>query len=148
MRGNVISAVSALIKRRNEYLLVKRGNAIGKGLWSLPGGKVEYGETSFSACLREIEEEVPTLPLNTVNFSDKQPFHVSDIIANDFNTHYVILCWFGEIIDEDMTIPLQAGSDAVEASFFPIEQIEDLLREGKATEGVDTVITTSQFRYS
>lgn len=38
-------------------LLVKRGRAPKEGLWSLPGGKIEPGETAPMAALRELMEE-------------------------------------------------------------------------------------------
>ena len=38
-------------------LLVKRGTDPGKGLWSLPGGRVESGESVVAAVVRELKEE-------------------------------------------------------------------------------------------
>ncbi len=52
-----IPAVSALIIRNDEILLVKRGASPGKGLWSLPGGVIEVGEDAQSALIREVFEE-------------------------------------------------------------------------------------------
>jgi ADP-ribose pyrophosphatase YjhB (NUDIX family) len=40
-----------------RLLLVMRGNPPGQGLWSIPGGKVESGETDEMAVLREVDEE-------------------------------------------------------------------------------------------
>jgi 8-oxo-dGTP diphosphatase len=38
-------AVSATIFRDGQILLVRRAHAPGKGLYSLPGGRVEFGES-------------------------------------------------------------------------------------------------------
>ena len=40
-----------------RLLLIKRGHEPGAGLWSLPGGRVEPGETDRQAVVREILEE-------------------------------------------------------------------------------------------
>ncbi|WP_020662439.1 NUDIX domain-containing protein [Amycolatopsis benzoatilytica] len=42
---------------QGRLLLVQRGHEPGKGLWSLPGGRVEPGETDFQAVVRELREE-------------------------------------------------------------------------------------------
>jgi len=38
-------------------LVVKRKNEPARGLWSLPGGRVEQGETAEAAVVREVAEE-------------------------------------------------------------------------------------------
>ncbi|OGL37522.1 hypothetical protein A3E49_03825 [Candidatus Saccharibacteria bacterium RIFCSPHIGHO2_12_FULL_49_19] len=48
----------ALINDRGEYLLVKRAVDPGKGLWDLPGGFVEEGETFEENAVREVQEEL------------------------------------------------------------------------------------------
>ncbi|WP_420131736.1 NUDIX hydrolase [Rhodopseudomonas sp.] len=50
-------AVSASIFRDGRVLLVRRARSPGKGFYSLPGGRVEYGETLETALAREIAEE-------------------------------------------------------------------------------------------
>jgi 8-oxo-dGTP diphosphatase len=50
-------AVSAAIFRDGKVLLVRRARSPGKGFYSLPGGRVEYGESLHQALTREVEEE-------------------------------------------------------------------------------------------
>jgi 8-oxo-dGTP diphosphatase len=50
-------AVSAAIFRDGDVLLVRRASAPAKGLWTLPGGRVEVGETLVAAVKREVLEE-------------------------------------------------------------------------------------------
>lgn len=52
-----VLAVGAVIRRQDSLLLVKRGRPPGEGLWSLPGGKVEPGESPREALRREVTEE-------------------------------------------------------------------------------------------
>jgi 8-oxo-dGTP diphosphatase len=50
-------AVSAAIFRDDRVLLVRRARSPGKGFYSLPGGRVEFGESLHTALHREVDEE-------------------------------------------------------------------------------------------
>jgi 8-oxo-dGTP diphosphatase len=50
-------AVSAAIFRDDRILLVRRARSPAKGFYSLPGGRVEFGETLHAALRREVDEE-------------------------------------------------------------------------------------------
>jgi 8-oxo-dGTP diphosphatase len=50
-------AVSAAIFRDNRILLVRRARSPAKGFYSLPGGRVEFGESLLAALHREVAEE-------------------------------------------------------------------------------------------
>jgi ADP-ribose pyrophosphatase YjhB (NUDIX family) len=50
-------AVSAAIFRDGRVLLVRRARSPGKGFYSLPGGRVEFGESLHTALHREVDEE-------------------------------------------------------------------------------------------
>lgn len=50
-------AVSGAIFRDGRILLVRRARSPGKGFYSLPGGRVEFGETLHAALHREVDEE-------------------------------------------------------------------------------------------
>ncbi len=52
-----ILGASACIWRGGKVLLIKRGKPPGRGLWSLPGGKIEIGEQAEAAAARELFEE-------------------------------------------------------------------------------------------
>lgn len=57
-----IRAVGAIvINAAGRLLVIQRGHEPAKGLWSVPGGKVEQGETDEQALRREIAEETGLL---------------------------------------------------------------------------------------
>ncbi|WP_336208121.1 NUDIX hydrolase [Nonomuraea sp. LPB2021202275-12-8] len=55
MRVNCVGAIVFDASRR--LLVIRRGRPPGAGLWSLPGGRVEPGETDAAALTREVMEE-------------------------------------------------------------------------------------------
>ena len=52
-----VPCVGAVVVHDGQLLLVRRGQEPGKGLWSVPGGRVEAGESLAEACVREVREE-------------------------------------------------------------------------------------------
>jgi len=53
----VIPCVGGLVRHDGRLLLVLRGQEPAKGTWSVPGGRVEAGETDAEATAREVLEE-------------------------------------------------------------------------------------------
>ena len=54
----VVPCVGAIVHdRARRLLLIRRGQDPGRGLWSVPGGRVEPGETAAGAVEREVLEE-------------------------------------------------------------------------------------------
>ncbi len=53
-----VPCVGAIIHDQSgRLLLILRGHEPGKGLWSVPGGRIEPGETDQQAVVREVREE-------------------------------------------------------------------------------------------
>lgn len=52
-----IVGVGAVVVEDDKVLLIKRGHEPRQGEWSLPGGRVELGESLIDAARREIKEE-------------------------------------------------------------------------------------------
>jgi ADP-ribose pyrophosphatase YjhB (NUDIX family) len=56
--GRRIPCAGAIIRdEAGRLLLIRRRNEPGAGLWSLPGGRIEPGETDQQAVVREVAEE-------------------------------------------------------------------------------------------
>lgn len=66
---NPISIICVILKnKKGEILFLKRKNTnYGYGKWSLPGGKIEFGESAEHACIREIKEET-NLEISDIKF--------------------------------------------------------------------------------
>jgi 8-oxo-dGTP diphosphatase len=112
--SRVIPCVGAVIKDQGgRLLLIKRGHEPGAGLWSLPGGRIEPGETHEQAVTREVLEETGLRVeccrlLGTAELPgpDGAVIHVSD---------YLAAVTGGE---------LAAGDDAADARWVTADDLE------------------------
>ena len=58
MSASVIPCVGAVVTDgQGRLLVIQRGHDPGAGLWSIPGGRIEPGETDAQALVRELLEE-------------------------------------------------------------------------------------------
>ncbi|HET6706834.1 NUDIX hydrolase [Amycolatopsis sp.] len=65
---------------QGRLLLIRRANDPGSGQWSLPGGRVEPGETDKEAVVREVFEEtgLDVIPGTLVGSVRRGPFEIFD----------------------------------------------------------------------
>ena len=82
-------AVSAAIFRDGNVLLVRRAGAPAKGLWTLPGGRVEVGETLVAAVKREVLEET-ALDIDVIGLAGYRESILPQSVG-DRGRHFVIL---------------------------------------------------------
>jgi 8-oxo-dGTP diphosphatase len=108
--------VDGILIQDNSILLIQRKNPPFQGNWALPGGFVEYGETTERAVVREFLEEtgltVRILQLIGV-YSDPN---------RDPRGHTVTVAYLVERVDGILT----AGDDACTAKFFKKEGLPSL----------------------
>jgi 8-oxo-dGTP diphosphatase len=109
-------AVGAVCAHADSLLLVRRGRGAAAGEWSVPGGRVEWGETVHEAVVRETFEETAVEVV-----VDRYLGWVERI---DDRYHYVILDFAVTALDPTVT-PV-AGDDAAEASWVPLGEVSDL----------------------
>lgn len=110
----IVAVGGVIINKENKVLLVKRSKPPNQGLWAIPGGKVEFGETIFDAVRREMKEET------NLDVIPKDLLAIIEIIKE--GVHYVIL----DFICETKAGELKPSSDASDAKFFSIDEIRNL----------------------
>lgn len=88
-----VLAASIAVFRDGEVLLIKRAKPPAAGLYSLPGGRVERGETIAAAALRELAEETE-LVADMVGFIDHVE-HIERDEAGHVTAHAVICAFAG-----------------------------------------------------
>jgi ADP-ribose pyrophosphatase YjhB (NUDIX family) len=125
-----VPAVGVLLLDGDRVLLVQRKKPPHVGRWTVPGGKVELGETLEGAALRELAEETGLgCTLGPV-------VEIFERIVRDrdgrIEYHYVILDFLGTA----PTGTLCAASDCADARFVPISA----LGEYDLTDGLAEVI--------
>jgi len=105
-----LACVGVVCRRGEEVLLIRRGREPLKGKWSIPGGKMDFGEPARDAALRELKEETG-VEARITGLID-----VIDSIMDD--QHYVLIDFEAEWISGE---PI-AADDAMEAEFVPIDE--------------------------
>lgn len=127
--------VGAVATRTNELLMVRRGSHPGRGLWSVPGGRVESGETLAEAVVRELAEETGLEAVcgGLMGWVER--------IGPDH--HFVIMDFEVTVISSSEPV---AGDDAAEAAWVPVWTVPELplvdgLAEFLAEHGVIETIS-------
>jgi mutator protein MutT len=114
--------VGAVAVDDGRLLLVRRGRGPAQGEWSVPGGRVEPGETVGEAVVRELAEETGLEGLcgPLLGWVER--------IGDDH--HHVILDFVVEVIGGEAV----AGDDAAEVAWVPLEDVAEMtnLVEGLA----------------
>jgi len=107
--------VGAIVVDDERLLLIRRGHGPGAGTWSIPGGRVEAGETVAEAVVRELAEETGLEGVcgELVGWAE---------LLNQ-QIHAVILDFAVTVIDGAEPV---AGSDATEATWVPLADTASL----------------------
>lgn len=111
------AGVGAIVFRGTEVLLVKRGRPPAVGKWSIPGGLVELGESLDAAVCREVLEE-SGLEVRTIDLVAALDRVILDPEGR-IEYHYILLDFLCEIVGGQ----IQAGTDAEECRFVPLEDL-------------------------
>ncbi|MBB3972567.1 NUDIX hydrolase [Hansschlegelia beijingensis] len=123
-------AASLACFRDGAVLLARRGRAPSQGLWSLPGGLVELGETAREAAARELLEETG-VRAEVVGLAD-----LVEVVRRDetgaVERHMAVLAYAGRWVSGEPV----AGEEATEVAWLAPEQVAGL----EATAGLAEVV--------
>ena len=122
--------VGALIFEGDSILMAQRGKEPLRGLWSLPGGLVETGESLESAVCREVREEtgLRVAPLGVLEIFER----IMRDSKGDAEYHYVLIDYICKVTGG----ALCAGDDACGAEWIRRRDLKKL----EITEGTLGVI--------
>jgi ADP-ribose pyrophosphatase len=112
--------VGAIVIRKGRVLLVQRGIEPSRGLWAIPGGSLELGETIQEGAEREILEETGIViragdPVHTFDFFERDQ-------AGRIRFHYVIVDVTAEYVSGDV----RADDDAADARWLSPKDLDAL----------------------
>ncbi|HEX6311839.1 MAG TPA: NUDIX domain-containing protein [Acidimicrobiia bacterium] len=119
MTAAVEVSVGAVARRDDAILLVRRGRGPAAGEWSIPGGRVHFGEELHEAVVREVAEETG-LEVVVERFLG----WVERLGADPDPYHFLILDFLVSVLD-----PAQepvAGDDAAEVAWVPPGDLDGL----------------------
>lgn len=111
--------VFTLREARLQVLLVQRGHPPFEGSWALPGGFVQMEESLEEAAARELEEETG------VGQAYLEQLYTYGEPERDPRGRVITVAYYA-LLPKDAPIRAEGGSDASQASLFPIETLPGL----------------------
>ena len=106
-----VVGVGVAVVEEGKMLLIQRGREPGKGLWAVPGGKVDWGESMRDAARREVLEETGL----DVDVGDV--VWVGEVVTDQ--DHLVLIDFAGSVIGGELV----AADDADDARWVPFDEI-------------------------
>ena len=133
--GQLRMGCSAVIfdETRTRALLTRRTD---NGLWCVPGGAMEAGESAAEACIREVWEETG------LSVSVKRLIGVYSnpnqlVLYPDGNkVHIVVMSFEVEVLDGELGL----SNETTEAGFFSVTEMETMPMHGKHKERVEDAL--------
>lgn len=112
-----VPTVGVVCLKGDQVLLIKRGTPPRLGQWSLPGGRIEWGEAVDVAALRELKEETG-VEAELTGLLDVVDGVFTSRETGETTRHYVMIDYAARWTDGEPV----AGDDAADARFFSREE--------------------------
>ena len=123
-------AVSAAIIRDGRILIARRARGPALGVWTLPGGVVEAGETLTEALVREVHEETG-MTIEPVTLAGHREVLVRDD-GGALSRHFVILCFAARWVAGEPVL----NEELSDAQWLRPAELNEL----KTTEGLREIV--------
>jgi 8-oxo-dGTP diphosphatase len=108
-----VPTVGVVCLKGDKVLLIKRGTPPRLGQWSLPGGRIEWGEAVDAAALRELKEETG-VEAELTGLLDVVDGVFTSRETGETTRHYVMIDYAARWTGGEPV----AGDDAADARFF------------------------------
>ena len=108
-------SVGGIAVDRDRLLMIQRGRGVAKGQWSIPGGRVEFGESLEAAVVREVYEET------SIEVVCNRFLGWVERIGEDY--HYVIMDFAVDVLSGGRPV---AGDDAAQAKWVHLADVTEL----------------------
>jgi len=107
-----------LLNNQQSVLLIERKHPPFEGMWALPGGFLEMGETLEETALRELQEETGIIGVKLAQF------YTFSKVNRDPRHRTITTVFIGQA--DEHTVTPQAGDDATKVQWFPLENLPPL----------------------
>jgi len=132
-----IAAVGVVVVRNDgKILLARRANPPRQGLWSLPGGELELGETIAACAYREVLEECGVECTPTEIYDAVDSIHRD--VKGQVRYHYLIV----DVLARWASGEVRPGTDASAAGWFSLDEMVEL----EMTPAAESVARALLFR--
>ncbi|CAM4714468.1 unnamed protein product [Leuciscus chuanchicus] len=133
-RTNTCFAVCAVIfNSKNEVLMIQETKAVCRGLWYLPAGRMEDGETIVEALKREVKEEagIDCQPITLLQIQERGP-------------NWVRFTFLAEKTGGSLKKPEQENAESLQAQWYDRDRLPSDIRKHDILTLIDAGIKYCQ----
>lgn len=120
----IFTTVDALVRYRDEILLITRKHFPGKDLLALPGGFLDKDETLYDGCVRELTEETGLGVDKTTLKAALQCHEIFDNPQRSTRGRVITCCYYFDLSHLDKRPAAQAADDAKALAWYTIEALD------------------------